>query len=155
MKKFGKTECPYCGRKVGLIGAWLLKTQGEYRCPQCGGICNIVMSGGIYGLGAAAILLSVVFFLVHLLLIRLFSWLSLALVCSPFVLFFLLSPLFVRLQKPPVRRRPPNGQKLPAGQRLPAEQERRYTRVPPEQRGTRPEEDPMERTIRMEPIGKR
>ena len=155
MKKFGKTECPYCGRKVGLISAWLLKTQGEYRCPQCGGICNIVMSGGIYGLGAAAILLSVVFFLVHLLLIRLFSWLSLALVCSPFVLFFLLSPLFVRLQTPPVRRRSPNGRKVPAGQRLPAEPERRYTRVPPEQRGTRPEEDPMERTIRMEPIGKR
>ncbi|HEX3025985.1 MAG TPA: hypothetical protein VHR42_01975 [Clostridia bacterium] len=106
--KLSKVQCPYCGKKLGLTAAWILRTQGEYHCPDCGAYSNIEMSGGIYLLAVIAAILSAGAFLVQLVLVRSFSWLSLAVVCIPFILFFLASPFFVRLQKPAVRRRRPS-----------------------------------------------
>jgi endogenous inhibitor of DNA gyrase (YacG/DUF329 family) len=100
MKKLRKASCPYCGRKVGIFRSFLLKTQGEYHCPKCGAYSNIRLDSAIYLFAALAALLSVIFFGVHLLLIRNFSWLSLFLVSFPFLLFYIFSPFLVRLQKP-------------------------------------------------------
>lgn len=125
--KLSKVQCPYCGKKLGLTAAWILRTQGEYHCPDCGAYSNIEMSGGIYLLAVIAAILSAGAFLVQLVLVRSFSWLSLAVVCIPFILFFLASPFFVRLQKPAVRRRrpsPPPGERYPEfypAQRIPRE----------------------------------
>lgn len=124
MKKFRKTQCPYCGRKIGVIRAWILKTQGEYRCPKCGGISNIELDSAIYLLAVFAAVLSAVFFLLHYLLVRNFSWMSLILVAAPFILFFLLSPFLVRLRKPVIRRRPPT---QPQEQRPPVNSQGRET----------------------------
>ncbi len=110
MKKFRKAQCPHCGKKIGILTAWILKTQGEYKCPKCGGYSNIELDRAAYLLAALAAVLSAVFFVVHLLLIKLFSWVSLCLVVAPFILFFLLSPFLVRLRKPTVRKRTPAGQ---------------------------------------------
>ncbi len=106
MKKFGKTECPYCGRKVGFAGAWILKTQGEYRCPKCGGISNIVLNKRLYIIAAVAAVLSAILLLVEVLFVPQFSIGSVISVGAPFVLFFFVSPFFVRLVKPVVRKRP-------------------------------------------------
>lgn len=108
MKRFEKTECPYCGRKVGLAGAWILKTQGEYRCPKCGGISNIVLNKRLYIIAAVAAVVSVILLLAEILFIPQFSIGSVISVGAPFVLFFIVSPFFVRLAKPVVRKKPPS-----------------------------------------------
>ncbi|WP_411676394.1 hypothetical protein [Caproicibacter sp.] len=105
MKKFRKPRCPFCGNKIGLANTWALKIQGEYLCPKCGGISNIVMDRLIYLFAFLAILVSAVFFAVGFLgFLPLDIWLLL-LVLLPFLLFYLISVFLVRLKKPAVRKR--------------------------------------------------
>ncbi|QAT48289.1 hypothetical protein EQM14_00030 [Caproiciproducens sp. NJN-50] len=106
MKKFRKPRCPHCGDKIGLANAWVLKTQGEYLCPKCGGVSNIVLDRLLYLFAFLAILVSGVFFTLGFVgLLPLDIWLIL-LVLLPFLLFYLMSVFLVRLRKPAVRKRP-------------------------------------------------
>ena len=107
MKKFRKPRCPYCGKKTGLIGAWALRTQGEYLCPKCGGISNIVLDRSIYGLAFLTILVSALFFILAFLSFIPFDLWLLLLVVLPFLLFYLVSVFLVRLKKPAFRRKAP------------------------------------------------
>ena len=105
MSKFRKPRCPYCGNKIGFFHTMMLKSQGEYLCPKCSGISNIVLDWLLYRLAFFAILTSAVFFLLGLIdLLPLDLWLIL-LVLLPFLLFYLISVFLVRLTKPPVRKR--------------------------------------------------
>ena len=143
MKKFREAQCPYCGAKVGIINAWVLKTQGEYKCPKCSGYSNIELDSAIYILAVVALLLSAIFFIIHILFIRLFSWFSLSLVITPFLLFFLLAPFLVRLRKPVIRKRALSGQR------------RKQTEVSPQAfKINNTEKNNMDRTIVMDYIKK-
>lgn len=107
MKKFRKPRCPHCGDKIGLANAWTLKTRGEYLCPKCGGVSNIVLDRLIYLFAFLAILVSGIFFALGFIgLLPLDIWVIL-LVLLPFLLFYLMSVFLVRLKKPAVRKRPP------------------------------------------------
>ncbi len=136
MQTFKLAQCPYCGRKIGLLRCWVLKTQGEYRCPKCGGYSNIVLHPALVFFGMVAILISTAVFLIQILLIRTFSWLVLILVFLPFLLFFLSSVFLVRFKKPVSRRRPPEeGHGL---QIEPPETQKPDFRIePPDDRGRR------------------
>jgi uncharacterized protein (DUF983 family) len=106
MKKFRKPRCPFCGEKTGFFNAWALKTQGEFQCPKCGRISNIVLDRTIYPAAFLTVLIGCVLFGLYFfgaLKASLWSFLPVA---APFFLFFILSVFFVRLKKPPVRRRP-------------------------------------------------
>ncbi len=116
MKKFRKAQCPHCGNKVGIFNTWVLKTQGEYKCPKCGGYADIELDSAVYLLAVFAAVLSALFFVGQMLLVRVFNIFSLILVLLPFVLFFVLSAFLVRLRKPVVRRRPPSGPPKPRPQ---------------------------------------
>ena len=106
MKKFRKPRCPHCGHKVGLLKTWTLRTQGEYLCPQCGKISNIVLDRLIYLFSFLAITISAIFFFLGFIgILSLDIWMIL-LVLLPFLLFYLISVFLVRLNKPPVRKRP-------------------------------------------------
>lgn len=113
MKKFRKPRCPYCGKKIGLAKAWILRTQGEYLCPKCGGISNIVLDPGVYLFAFVAILVSAVFFTLALLGFLAFDLWLLLLVLLPFLLFYLVSVFLVRLKKPPSRKGPPPPDRRP------------------------------------------
>jgi CXXC-20-CXXC protein len=137
MKKFRKAQCPYCGRKVSLLNSWFLKTQGEYKCPKCGGISNVKMDGAAYLFAALAVVLSGVFFTFYILFIKMFSWTFLVLVLVPFFLFYLISVFLVRLRKPVMKKKPPEGEKNPQSLR------------PPRQSEIKKETNNIERTIVM------
>lgn len=107
MMKLCKPRCPYCGKKVNYANTWVLKTQGEYLCPKCGGISNIVLDRGVYFLAFLAILASSAFFLLSFLKFLPFDFWLFLLVILPFFLFFLISVFLVRLKKPGPRRAPP------------------------------------------------
>ncbi|MFU0832019.1 MAG: Cxxc_20_cxxc protein [Oscillospiraceae bacterium] len=105
MKKFRKPRCPHCGYKIGLIKTWALKTQGEYLCPKCGRVSNIVLDRLVYLFAFLAILVSAIFFTLGFIeILPLDVWLLL-LILLPFLLFYLSSVFLVRLKKPAVRRK--------------------------------------------------
>lgn len=121
MKKFRKPRCPHCGDKIGLANAWALKTRGEYLCPKCGGISNVVLDRLLYLFAFLAILVSGVFFALGMIgLLSLDVWLIL-LVLLPFLLFYLMSVFLVRLKKPAVKKRaaPPDRRPKPRSPRQP------------------------------------
>lgn len=105
MSKFRKPKCPYCGKKLSLPSVWVIKKHGEYICPECGGISNIVLDKSIHVFAFLAILLGTAFFLISFINIINFNIWMLFLVLLPFCLFFLLSVFLVRLRKPNVVKR--------------------------------------------------
>lgn len=125
MKRFGLPQCPYCEKKVNPLYAWYLRTQGEYICPKCGGVSNIVLDPLVKVLGVAAILLGVVFFIVAM-----FDQTDAIpvkyalLIAAPFVLFSIVSAFFVHLKRPVLRKREP-ARPQGAAQSRPASQQGR------------------------------
>lgn len=125
MKRFRKAQCPYCGRKVGFASAWLLKREGEYRCPKCKRCSNVRQDNLIYLIAAAAVLLSALFFVIEILFVKNINVPGILLVLVPFLVFYLLCPLLVRLKRLESRRPPEDfadtrhvelPQEAPAGQ---------------------------------------
>lgn len=100
MRKFEKPRCPYCGKKLSLPSTWIIKSQGEFLCPKCGGISNIVLDRAVYLFAFLTVLLGAFFFILSYLQIREFNVWLLLMVFIPFFLFFLLSVFLVRLKKP-------------------------------------------------------
>jgi uncharacterized protein (DUF983 family) len=99
MKKFRKPRCPHCGYKIGLIKTWALKTQGEYLCPKCGRVSNIVLDRLVYLFAFLAILVSAIFFTLGFVeILPLDVWLLL-LILLPFLLFYLISVFFGSAEK--------------------------------------------------------
>ena len=108
MKRFGLPQCPYCEKKVNPLYAWYLRTQGEYICPKCGGVSNIVLDPLVKVIGVAAILLGVVFFIVAMVDQTDAIPVKYALlIAAPFVLFSIVSAFFVHLKRPVLRKREP------------------------------------------------
>lgn len=125
MKRFGLPQCPYCEKKVNPLYAWYLRTQGEYICPKCGGVSNIVLDPLVKVLGVAAILLGVVFFIVAMVDQTDAIPVKYALlIAAPFVLFSIVSAFFVHLKRPVLRKREP-ARPQGAAQSRPASQQGR------------------------------
>lgn len=138
MKRFGLPQCPYCEKKVNPLYAWYLRTQGEYICPKCGGVSNIVLDPLVKVIGVAAILLGLVFFIVAMVDQTDAIPVKYALlIAAPFVLFSIVSAFFVHLKRPVLRKREParpqgaaqgrsaSQQNRPAAQGRPASQQGR------------------------------
>lgn len=109
MNSFHKPRCPYCGKKLGYLNAWAVKTQGEYRCKKCGGFSDIVLAQGVYVLSLILTAAGALFFILAFLKITELNVFSVLMVVLPFALFFLLSVFFVRLQKIEGGAMPPQG----------------------------------------------
>ena len=122
--RFGLPVCPHCGKMVSLPRTWLLKTEGEYRCPRCGGYSNVRLDPLAPAFGVLAVMASVLIFLA----VRFFSGgvtlTSVIYLLIPYVLFFFFSMFLVNLKKPavkkspapqPPRRRPPPPGYRPGG----------------------------------------
>lgn len=106
MKYFGIPKCPYCGKRVNIIRRWLLKKQGEYKCPRCGGISNIYLSPLIYVFGILAIFSSGVLYFFHKFVLEDIEPKTAIQVIIPFAIFFLLSLFMVYLSKPVIKKVP-------------------------------------------------
>ena len=100
-------KCPHCGKQVNWFRAWALKTQGEYRCGKCGECSNVSLDKALYPLAAVAAIAGAVFLVLFVTLVQEFSFTSLVLIAVPFLLFFLISPFFVRLRPIQPAKMPP------------------------------------------------
>lgn len=97
--------CPYCGSRLNYAQAWVLRRRGEYICPECGGLSNIMLDPKIRHAVFFTLLAGFAFFFAGLIS----EWVGVVALCgiaAAGAVFFFLSPLYVRLYKPapPVRR---------------------------------------------------
>ncbi len=106
MKKFRLPRCPYCGKKLNPLYSWYLKNQGEYLCPKCGGISNVILDSAVYILGNGAVILALIGFLVTRISGNVFDLTVLLWLVLPFFVFSVLCSFLVRLKKPILRKKP-------------------------------------------------
>ena len=117
MKQLCEPKCPYCGDKLNYAETWVMKRHGEYICPKCGGISDIVLSYGIYRFGFVTVIIAAAFFIAGLIFGDSLTFITLPGIFIVFLIFFLLSPLMVRLRKTNFNR-PQSSQKTQRFQKL-------------------------------------
>ena len=106
MKSFKRPECPYCGKKVDFITAWMLRRRGEYLCSRCRGVSNVKMDMKTPYFAAGAILTTLILYFIIYFLFNSQSLAGLWWVLLPIFLFYIASLFLVRLQKPIIKKVP-------------------------------------------------
>ena len=90
-------RCPYCHKKISYPGAMFLKTKGEYNCGSCKCISNIVISRAAYALASMVCIVALLIVVLYSMGGDHGSFLGLACVLAPFLIFYIMIPFFVRL----------------------------------------------------------
>ncbi len=139
---FGLPVCPYCGRRLNPFVAWLYKTKGEYRCPSCFHFSNVLADRKTPIFGILAVGISLAVFLIFLFANGKVPLWAISLIVAPFLLFTLLAPFLVRLEKVPETAPKPERLK----NRQQGRQQRQLPRVAPTQRPTaqQPQTPPLQ-----------
>ena len=104
--RFYQSSCPYCGKKVGLFRAWMLKNKGDYFCPECGNRSAVVIDKVIVPMAITAVAISLILVLIFTFLVDMHIW-SIILIFIPFLVFFCASVFLVRFKRiaPPGAKR--------------------------------------------------
>lgn len=105
MKMFQLPSCPYCDKKINYIATWVLRREGEFRCPRCRGISNIILDFKLALFATGTVVISALLFLFLILVFKIESIAIIILIISPILLFYILSVFFVRLKKPVMKKR--------------------------------------------------
>lgn len=91
-------KCPYCGKRISYFTALSIRRRGEYYCKKCKKESNIHINKTIWVLFIAVLVAALIIMGYFLFMTnRENAWFVL-LVAVPFLLFYLFSPLFVRLR---------------------------------------------------------
>jgi len=105
MKLFDLPSCPYCNKKMNFIAAWVLRREGEFRCPRCRGVSNIMLDIRLAFFAAGAVLLSALLFVILRIVCKIEGLNILFLSVLPILLFYIISVFFVRLKKPVMKKK--------------------------------------------------
>lgn len=93
-----KTQCPYCGKKISYFTALSIRRRGEYFCKKCKKESNIHIKKTIWVYFIAAVIPALGMMIYYLFMTnRENLWFALF-VAIPFIIFYLLTPVFVRLR---------------------------------------------------------
>ena len=106
MNSFKRPQCPYCGKKIDYITAWMLRRKGEYLCSRCRGISNVKMDMKTPYLAIGAVLTTLILYFIIYFLFKTKSLNALIWVLLPIFLFYIASIFLVRLKKPVVKKVP-------------------------------------------------
>ena len=90
-------SCPYCHKKISYVGSMFMKTKGEHCCSSCKCISNVVLSRAAYALASAVCIIALLIVLIYSISGDHGSFLGIACVLAPFLIFYLSVPLLVRL----------------------------------------------------------
>ena len=91
-------RCPYCGKEISYVKALTIRRRGEYYCKKCKKESNIVIKKTIWILFFAMLILSLFIMGFYLFMTNRENLIFVLLVMVPFLIFYLFSPLFVRLK---------------------------------------------------------
>lgn len=90
-------QCPYCGKKVSYISAFLEKSEGEHTCKKCGRNSTIYFRKAIRGAILATIIIAASILIIWLFIGKKDQLWGMLWVFIPFIIFYLCTPLFFRL----------------------------------------------------------
>ena len=105
MKLFQLPSCPYCNKKMNIIASWAIRREGEFRCPRCRGVSNIMLDIKLAFIAVASVLLSALLFVILRFVCEKESLGTLILCLLPILIFYILSVFFVRLKKPVMKKK--------------------------------------------------
>lgn len=91
-------KCPYCGKRISYFTALSIRRRGEYYCKKCKKESNVHINKTIWVMFFAALVLALIIMGYYMLLTDRENIWFVLLVAIPFLLFYLFSPLFVRLR---------------------------------------------------------
>lgn len=91
-------QCPYCGKSVSYFTAMILRRKGEYYCKKCKKESNVHISKTIWVLFFAVLVIALIILGYFLFVSKRENPWFILFVIVPYIFFFLLSPLFVRLR---------------------------------------------------------
>lgn len=92
------TKCPYCGKQLTFMQAFVIRNRGEYFCNKCKKESNILIRKSLLGPFIGATALSILFLLVFFFATDRTNLFFMLLVALPFFGFYLLTPFFVELK---------------------------------------------------------
>lgn len=91
-------RCPYCGKRISYFTALSIRRRGEYYCKRCKKESNVHIKKTIWVMFFAALVFALLIMGYYILLTDRENPWFIFLVAVPFLLFYLFSPLFVRLR---------------------------------------------------------
>ncbi|WP_316631433.1 hypothetical protein [uncultured Ruminococcus sp.] len=91
-------RCPYCDKRISYFTALSIRRRGEYYCKKCKKESNVHIKKTIWVLFFAALVFALIILGYYLLITDRENPWFVFFVAVPFLLFYLFSPLFVRLR---------------------------------------------------------
>lgn len=91
-------KCPYCGKHISYFTALSIRRRGEYYCKKCKKESNIHIKKTIWILFFVMLVLALIIMGFYLFMTNRENLWFVLLVAIPFIVFYLFSPLFVRLR---------------------------------------------------------
>lgn len=92
------TRCPYCGKKISYLKAFFIRRRGEYFCKKCKKESNIHIKKTIWIFFIFVLLMSLAILGYYTFFTDRENLWFLLIVVIPFLIFYIFSPLFVRLR---------------------------------------------------------
>ena len=91
-------RCPYCGKEISYVKALTIRRRGEYYCKKCKKESNVIIKKTIWIFFAAMLILALFIMGFFLFMTNRENPIFVLLVMVPFLIFYLFSPIFVRLR---------------------------------------------------------
>ena len=92
------TKCPYCGKQLTFMQAFVIRNRGEYFCNKCKKESNILIRKSLLGPFIGATVLSILFLVLFYFGTDRTNLFFMLLVALPFFGFYLLTPFYVELK---------------------------------------------------------
>ncbi len=99
MKKLNLPDCPYCGRPIRLLSAWLVENKGEYQCENCKHRSDVKFSRRSYIFSWCCEIAALLFMILFLILENGRYLFGVLFVLLPFLIFYGFVPYQMRLVK--------------------------------------------------------
>lgn len=92
------TKCPYCGKQLTFMQAFLVRNRGEFFCNKCKKESNILIKKSLLTPFIGAVVLSLIFLAIFLFMTEKTNLWFMLLVALPFFGFYVLTPFYVDLK---------------------------------------------------------
>ncbi len=92
------TKCPYCGKQLTFMQAFLIRTRGEYFCNKCKKESNILIRKSLLVPFIIATILSLIILAIFFFMTDKTNLIFMLLVALPFFGFYLMTPFYVELK---------------------------------------------------------
>lgn len=92
------TKCPYCGKQLTFMQAFIMRTRGEYFCNKCKKESNILIRKSLLVPFVIATIISLLILCVFLFMTDRTNLWFMLFVAIPFFGFYMLTPFYVELK---------------------------------------------------------